>query len=444
MRLIRIFLIISLLMIGCAAPSYYKPVDLSRDIQFIDHVEPVKTERLSKFLIVDDDIDHMPETRVAIEFHESVAVSEFFYSLSQVYNINFIVQLSQKTRIASSPDSTETQLIQDEMKISVPKYSGTLKDLLRVLRQAHGLFFYRVGSSILIRDSATCHVRLLYQDDKDILTLVQKTFGARDVHIDRIASVVVFNADSSVYLRITDYFKHYPVSVVELDIAFLEFELSDDQASGIDVSKLSLALQSGLDLSAGLSIRSDNGFTVGIQGGSISLQAVIQSLSSYSKFHLIQRVGVSGLVGKQIILDVSEKIPYVAKVTTQAGQSGSALRGFEFASVSSGMTFSVDVNADKDAVILKNDLRYQSVPRFLEVGSDSERYSQPVVNARNLTSYITMRPGEVSKLASIRYTKISNNHSGLSGLSGMLRGSTSRQYEVVVLGRAILKRYIFQ
>lgn len=414
---------------GCTVPKFYTTGnDSQKTINFTDTVQPVRNEKLSNYVIAHDDIESMPTMKIDLNYLESISPVDFFSLLSKMYKTSFVIAVQRK-----------------DFKLTIPKFNGPLKDLLAVLHRTYGLFFYRSGNTIIVKDKALCSIRLLYQDEEEqILTLVQDTFDADEVYVDKTKSAVVFNADSLKYKNIVEYFKSYPVTVVDLDVVFLEHELKDEADIGLDVQKFSANLDKSLSAATSLSLKGDNGFTLSLASGAVSMSAVLSSLEQYSKYSVLQRATISGLLGKQVVVDVSEKIPYVSEVTSSTGSTGAAVRGYKFDEVSSGMVLTININGDSDAIILKNELKYQNVTDFMNVGSGTDAFQRPTTSVRNISSYVTMRPGDVTKLASLRYKKISKSTSGLFGIPGLMRGDSSRTYEVDVLGRAVVKRFVFE
>lgn len=413
--------------VGCAAPDFYRvaPGGDVHKIDYADDVAPVTEQRLSGSITVHDDLDQVPEIEVDIQFYESISAGDFFSMLADAYKLSLIVSLSTR-----------------DMSLTVPRYQGSLRGLLSALQNSHGLFFEFVSGSIIVKNQSICSIKLMYQEDSEALvSLVSSVFGAQKVHVDRINSSVVFLATSDAYRAAQKYFQDYAVTMVHLDIAFVETEISSESDVGLDPRQLRLIIDRAVNVSPRLSISGASGLTVSLIDGAVSLSAVLASLEEYRRYSTIQRVDVGGLSGKSLMIDVSSKIPYISEVTTQSGQAGAAVRGYTFAEVASGLVLGIDINTSGNSILLKNNLKYQDVTSYIDVGSGEDKFSRPITAARNVQSYITMQPGSVVQLARVRYSKRIDSSSGLYGLSSMLRGKQIRTYEIVVLARGILKRY---
>jgi hypothetical protein len=99
--------------------------------------------------------------------------------------------------------------------------------------------------------------------------------------------------------------------------------------------------------------------------------------------------------------------------------------------------------SDTEFVSLLNDLKYQEIAEYLAVGSGEDTIKRPVVSVRNLKSSVTIRPGSVVKLASFTYEKDSNSQSGLVN-APLLSKRSSKSMEITVLGRVVVKKYIYE
>lgn len=410
---------------GCAAPDFYRVSPGAEKFDYADDVAPITEQRLSSSVVVHDDLDRVPDLSVSVQLYESISVADFFSMISDAYDLSLIVSVSTR-----------------DMLLTVPRYQGSLRGLLSALQNSHGLFFEFVSGSIIVKNQSVCSIKMMYQEDAEALSaLVSGVFGAQKVHIDKINSSVVFLSNSDSYRSALAYFRDSPSTMVHLDIAFLEYELSSESDIGLDPQKIRLALDRTVSAAGQLTVSGVSGLTFSVAEGAVSLSAVISSLEKYTRYHTLQRVDVGGLSGKSLTIDVSNKISYISEVTTQAGQSGPVTRGYKFDETSSGLVLTIDINSSGDSILLKNNLRYQDVQSYVEVGSGEDKFSRPITSARNVQSYVSIRPGSVVQIARVRYKKQVDSTSGLYRLSGMLRGKQERNYEIVVLVRGILKRY---
>ena len=422
--------VILLFLAGCAPASKYQAFESTSP-----PVPPpgpvVMVERIPGCLAVLDDLAKMSdEEKVTMKQYEAVSPSDFFSMLP-------------------GTTSYAVSMLDPELKISVPSWSGTVKGLLLAVQRANGLFFETSdGKSFVVRDDSTFSLRLVDQGQTVMIKSVIEKLGGTDVVVDSAAGAVIFSADSRGYAEIQKYLRSYPISVVDLEVVFLENELSSDSAYGLDFEKLKISLLqlSTTPVLAAASIESltDGGFKASLTSGVFSMAAVLQSLEKYGKYSLLQRVHVGVISGQKLLLDVSEKRPYVSEITSTAGQSGPAVRGYKMADASAGLILDASVSVQgADFVSVTADMRYQTIVEYVRVGTEADSVQSPVVAVRNSKSFLILRPGQVERLATIRYSKTADKSSGLYGLSRSLQGRNVRDYEINVLCRAVLKRYIY-
>lgn len=441
------FIICVFLIFGCAAPDFYK-MDDSEPIHFTEDVEPVQVLFVKDYLVVQDDLEKMSDDiKIQMDLSDLVTLTDFFLIMSKSAKIQFSYDIVKKIQVTESKDGKEPQIsnmISDKILV-LGKYKGSLKGLLSMVQKTSGLFFNKVGDGYVVKDEAVCVLRVLPQQNiEDMQTMLTKTFKVSDAVVDSRSGKIVFRANYHQFKDVSDYLKLYPVSVGDIDIIFTEAEISDENSVGLDVETFTLALEKAGELTTKFSITGLNGFTLKAQSGVASISGTIKSLQKYAKHNILQRVSVSAMTNQSAVVDVSEKIPYVQKVTSTSGTVGSAVRGYEFQTVSSGVTIDVKPVIDKDVLLLQSDLKYQHVTDYLIVGTTDDEMKYPVVTARNVKNVVAMQPGDITKLATIRYKRKGRSTSGVYGFSRLLFGADYRDYEINVFGRVIVKRYIFQ
>jgi type II secretory pathway component GspD/PulD (secretin) len=186
------------------------------------------------------------------------------------------------------------------------------------------------------------------------------------------------------------------------------------------------------------------GFTVNLITGNINLTAVIQSIQSFSDTAVLQRSTLCSLSGREIILDVSTKVPYVDTISSSTGSTGAAVRGYTFKEETSGTTLKITAVSDTDIVSILSDIKFQEITDYLNVGSGADTISRPIVSVRNLKSLLSVVPGSVVKLASFRFVRSEKDKSGLYYWPVTLKGSDVKIFELTVLARVSVKKYVFE
>ena len=116
------------------------------------------------------------------------------------------------------------------------------------------------------------------------------SFGVRESFYDELSSRIVFNTDYYTYLTIYDYFKNNPyLTLVIFDIMILEAQDSHTYKHGIDWSQLSSSLTDLYEDPLKFSVTgSDDGFSLNLGAGYLSLQSVVESLDELKDFTVLQ------------------------------------------------------------------------------------------------------------------------------------------------------------
>ena len=182
------YLIVVFLLIGCAAPDYYKKD--SAPIAFTENVEAVQTVQVKDFLIIQNDLTSMSdEIKIKLDLTEPLSLLDFFQVIGAATKLQFIFD-SPKPAVAvelqgQGQGQAPAAPAVPERIIVLGKYSGSLKGLLSLVQNTYGLFFHRVGDSFVVRDESICILRVLPQQHvEDMQGLVAKTFGVKDVVLD--------------------------------------------------------------------------------------------------------------------------------------------------------------------------------------------------------------------------------------------------------------------
>lgn len=394
----------------------------------ISESEPLKVLKIQSGVSVQDDSEILPIDAIEIQSYESINAKKFFLNMTD--KINFVVD------------------IDDKKKIDVPKYQGSIKQLLKALSRAYGYFYYVMpDGTVIVRDTGTCALKVISQAQEESFTkMLKESFKAENVYYDKTAGNIVFNANKRQMEAISEYIKMIPVSFIEMDLAFLETMVQGNENIGIDLESFKLVLGDMVQkVGSGFALVSDqDGITLNVKSSSINLDAFLYYISKQGKTNIIQRSFLGMVTGSEAILDVSKKIPYVKNVSVMSGETGSALRGYEFDTETSGMTLKVTGVTDTEFVNLKNELKCQDISEYLEVGSGDDLIRRPVVTVRNLTSSVTVRPGAIVKLASFQYEKDSSKESGLPNMISSMKKTEKQKMIITVFGKVNVKKYLYE
>ncbi len=445
---------------GCVQPSFkvpvydeHKPLDLHRNKSSIRNVF------VKDFIKFDDDLDKIPDDiKVSINLIAPVSLCDFLQILiGQGINIVADIGCSVEQNIEQndsslpgSPSAGPVSKKKEEPKfqtVSMPSYHGTLKTLLQSLQISHGLFFKYKQGVLIIRKTSPAYVKVVMPGIQENLIKLLSSFGVQDSFYDELSSRIVFNTDYYTYLTIYDYFKNNPyLTLVVFDIMILESQDSHIYKHGIDWSQLAVSLSDLYDNPFEFSATgSDDGFSLNLGGGHLSLQSVVESLDELKDFSVLQSARISVMNGSTAELDVSEKIPYVKEITVSSmhDSSDTVAQGYEFGTVSSGLILTLKPSVSGNIISTQFSGSIQSLIEFLEVGTEPHLVRQPRTSIRKIDNQIVFRAGETTLIGGLKYNKGSVSRSSLSWLKTGLDNQETMQFSVSILINSEVIRYVF-
>jgi hypothetical protein len=412
----------------------------------------VKEVVVKDFIKFDDDLDKIPDDiQVSINLTSPVPLCDFFQILIDqginiVADIGCYIEQPTETKEPSNP-ATEKKETPRLQTVSMPAYHGTLKTLLQSLQISHGLFFKYKQGVLIIRKTSPAYVKVLMPGTQENLIKLLNSFGVQDSFYDELSSRIVFNTDYYTYLTIYDYFKNNPyLTLVVFDIMILEAQDSHIYKHGIDWSQLAASLTDIYEDPLKFSVTGSNdGFSLNLGGGHLSLQSVVESLDELKEFTVLQSARISVMNGSTAELDVSEKIPYVKEITVSSidGATDTVAQGYEFDTVSSGLILKLKPSVSGNIISTQFTGNIQSLIEFLEVGTEPNLVRQPQISIRKIDNQIVFRAGETTLIGGLKYNKGSVSRSSLSWLKIGLDNQETTQFSVSILINSEVIRYVF-
>lgn len=423
----KIIFIFILILAGCKTSAVKLPED---DLKPFDKPrQSIREFFIEDMVKIDDDLSKVPDKQVVILLNQPVSFRDFFQILIG-QGINIVADFDQ------------------EKMISVPRFEGDIKTLLRSIQITHGLFITYDDGVLVLREKSPCYVRVLMPGMQDSMIKLIESFGIEKTHYDSLSSRVVFLSDYFTYRKIKSYFENNPyLSLVVFDVMILENEESSDYKNGIDWHQLALNLSelSTDPFSASLEGETaSDSFSLKLAGPKFSLDQVFYSLSQHKKFKVLQSARISSLNGSDCELNVTDEIPYVEKIELSAlsDVSATTVKGYEFGTESSGLILKITPAISGDVISLKFQADITSLVGYLEVGDSDNRVQRPIITLRKIQNEMLLNPGETFLIGGLRYNKGSLESSGPNFADGY-RADESRAFSVSVLIRSELLRYVF-
>lgn len=391
----------------------------------------VKTINIKNFIELGLDVDKIPSGHpLVIDLIKPVTLAEFFQFVS-LQDVTIISNIGEK--------AAET--------ISIPQFAGELKDLLKQVQMSHGLFFHYESGVLSVRNTSPVFVKVMIPETQSTLTELLKALGVENSYYDKFSSRIVFESDYYKYRKIADYFKTNDyLSLCNFDVVILERQDDKTFKSGVDWSALAVSISETLSnpVSLDVSGSADGAFKFTFGSENLTLQSVISSLNDFSNFDVLQSARISSVNGFPCTLDVSQKIPYVSEIKfTSLGDNSQVVQGYEFDKVSSGLLLSLLPSVVDNIININFNAQIQSVNEFLELITNGEKISQPVVNTRSVKNTVVLRPGQTALIGGLKYKKHGFKRSSLSWSDWGLTTKESDNFTLSILIRVQVVKYEF-
>lgn len=427
----RISVLIFVVLVGCSPKfdTVNMPDIESPDFRFEENT-PIQTHYVNNFIVAQDGIDSMPDTKVEIILTEPITFNTLFQML-----------ISQNINVIADFDTQRT--------LSIPSYTGSVIKFIRSIQEGYGLFFKYENGCLTVREKCTVFVKVLMPEIKDKLTKILLTFGIENSFYDELSSRIVFESDYYTFSKVQSYFNDNPyLSFLIFDVMVLESENSSIDSSGFDWHELALQVQDIIEYPLNMSLTGDKngGFTFGFKSDSLSIHSVYKSLSETKKFNVLQSARISTLNGSNAVLDVSEKIPYISSVdiTALSDNSSQLVQGYEFNTATNGIILKLTPMISDDIITITFESQIQSLIDFLEVGTSSQTIQQPILSIRNIKNQVVTNPGQTILIGGLQYEKGGSIYKSLKSVKSGLNTNESRSFSISVLLRCELIRYVFQ
>lgn len=456
----KLIIILFLFSFGCAAKTPFvvhqdlKPVATFKSSQ----AKGVREIKIKDFLTLEANLNDIPfGMPVSVTLVQPITLNDFFQLLID-QGINIVADLTPKVKKSKSivkpvqpgqqPGLEKLSSESVEGLISMPSYNGELRNLLKSVQQSHGLFFEYKNDVLIVRQDSPAYVKVIMPGIQKNLIKLLSSFGVDNAFYDELSSRIVFKTDFHTYSTIADYFRNNGyLTLAYFDVIILETAESAEFKHGFDWSGFSAFLEDigTAPLTGGIVAGLDGSFNLSFGKDDFSFASIFKSLDSSTEFEVLQSARVSALNGSVCSLDVSEKIPYVEAVTIAAleGSTDGVTTGYEFNTVSSGLTLNLKPTINGNLISLAFDAQIQSVNEFLEVGTSGNQIQQPVVQTRNLKNQIVFNAGDTALIGGLKYTKGGQEKSGLSFIKSGFRSNENKSFYISILIKSEVVRYVF-
>jgi hypothetical protein len=382
-----------------------------------------------------------------------------------------VEELASIIQLAGVPTMLATDELA-EVNVFVPSYNGPIGVLLDSLGAASSLSF-SWNRGVLILDKDRPYLLRIPQNTElaEAISKALTSMGAADVQASKEAGLISFRASTQDRARITAYLDRLAVntSMVNLQMAVMNVSLNEESSRGLDWSSIALKagdlglLKSAADAAAvaveegvedvvtapvqdvvtrGTAAALDGGgLSVVFKGSNLTLDAVLNMLSTYGESRTVQNLTLKTLSGVPVELRSGESIPYVEDMSLNVNEY-SATSGVTTTTVDIG--FEVEVSpfydAEDNLVTVELDLSMKSLVGFRELSTGTAEggtISRPQVQDQEIKNIARLEAGETALIGGLVYESVSDNRNTLTGLERLPVGSkklkTSRNALFILL-----------
>jgi len=382
-----------------------------------------------------------------------------------------VEELASLIQLAGIPTIMATDELK-EVSVFIPSYKGPLGLLLDSIGTASSLSFSWNGGALILDKDSPYLLRIPQNDElAEVISKALTSMGAEDIDTSKEAGLVSFRASTRNRARIEAYLDRLSIntSMVNLQLAVMNVSLSEERHRGLDWSNLSIkagelgllealsdaagggagaaaaaaaeAVAEGtadvVGEAAGAATESLTGMAGSLTGGganivlkrdNLSLQGVLNMLSTYGESRTVQNLTLKTLSGVPVKLRSGESIPYVEDVSLNVNESSST-SGVETTTVDIG--FEVEASpfydAEDNLVTVEIELSMKSLVGFRELSAGNQLGSitRPQVQEQEISNIARLEAGETALIGGLVYESVSDNRNSLAGLENLPVGSKS-------------------
>jgi len=322
--------------------------------------------------------------------------------------------------------------------LTVPKFKGTLIELLELLGQIHNISHEQRNGVLFLTEAARYSVAM--PQNEELLKRVTeglKSFGLEKVSYDLTAGKLFFEAKPDVIDTVHDYLSSVSnnSAMITLQVAVLTLGHNRDRSVGFDWTSFGatygiqgLAPGVAADALGRVATASGTGFGYTFSGNTFSLATAIKAMSKYGTARTEQNVTMGTLSGMPVKISSGNEIPYVKSIGSSVGAGGAIAGNSNTEIVKSGLELQVTPNYDNKDYSVVTDLKVDMSAlvgfRELSAGANLGSLSQPEMQRLAFETVGRLAAGDTLVVGGVTYDQLSNNYQTLPGLEASSLAST--------------------
>jgi len=312
--------------------------------------------------------------------------------------------LSGKAKVIKNTDQNLNDII-----IHIPHFKGTLADLVYLLQESYGIVAETKGNKLFLYRSYTFEAHLPLFSEEECKKLYT-AFG-----VDKDFYNIFYIPESGTLIWHGNYYSlqkmkkwlnssEAMLTRILFNVLIYESVLEKENALGFGIIKDNEETGYFLEKNEGrsFSLTSPDLFLgpaqklgINFDTFSVWLKGMIQK----GDIKVIQKLLVATKSGKEVTLEVGEKIPYVKEVRSTVEEGTGTLSEVEvnFGEVLSGISIKLKPYYDMQIghILTTVEISVEDLRRMVNVKVGNKEYERPETSIRKISSTVAMHPGRV-------------------------------------------------
>lgn len=324
--------------------------------------------------------------------------------------------------ISRALDGSQTQF----GAVSAFNLSGSFDRVIDSLSRSIGFFYaYRNGVLHISPDRQFVFGLPPVEDAFAGVATTLQAMGARGLNLNKAARTVSFRASRPAYEAIREYLEYVRVNraIVTYDVWIYEVILNDNDSGGIAWNKFRLAQENAYGGNSanvtGSAAQPTDGLGIALIYNTkyFSLDLFAKFLRSQGTLRTLSQPKLALLSGTQGQIKAGRKFVYVSQVGQTTSVAGS-VTSTQTAELQTGVDMTLKASVDGGSIFTEVKLRADELNQFNTFTALGTQLLLPDTSAREVTTMVRSRPGDVVLLGGINIAREQNDRSGMPAPGG--------------------------
>lgn len=352
---------------------------------------------------------------------------------------------AQKNRTLSGKAKVIKNTNQDfnDTIIHIPHFKGTLADLVYLLQESYGIVAETKGNKLFLYRSYTfeAHLPLFSEEEcKKLHTAFGFDKDFYNIFYIPESGTLIWHGNYHSLQKMKKWLNSSEAMLTRIlfNVLIYESVLEKENTLGFGIIKDNEEIGYFWEKNEGISLSliSPDLFLGPAQKLGINFNAFniwLKGMIQKGDIKVIQKLLVATKSGKEVTLEVGEKIPYVKEVQSAVEDGTGTLSEVKvnFGEVLSGISIKLKPYYDIQIghILTTVEISVEDLRRMVNVKAGNKEYERPETSIRKISSTVTMQPGRVYIFGGFALKKSEKTHSfGLTPLLFKNKNSNKRLF----------------